>query len=317
MSTTSPAVTPQLSVLSTIPDPTAQYGSPADRVQVQNASPFTLQVSVGGQQFTIQSFTAQTLPTSSTGAGCTIVATSGPTGAQGSITAVWLLAGEGPPMTDGQLTGAAQYAQGLGELLTTFAYVGGAGTNTVDFTIPIPPNVRTLLVYVGTTLGGVVLNVKIGGPTLGGFSPWPLYNARPYLVGQPGITQNDAVVVVPVPGNLSDGIGLKAEVTATGGGWVGSVYGDTASYDESLFYNGPIQAVSLGAAGTLVNGPCRLLTAWLSSGTGVSMTLGAAIILQNTGATGLATSFPPNTILPAGQSVAISAGAGGVTYAYP
>ena len=312
MSTTSPAVTPQLSVLDTVADPTAQYGTPADRVQVQNASPFTLQVSVGGQQFTIQSFTAQTLPTSSTGAGLTLVPTDGPTGAQGSITAVWLLDNEGPPMADGQLTGAAQYAQGLGELLTTFSYVGASGTNTVDFTIPVPPNVRTLIIACDTTLGGVVLNVKVGGPTLGGFAPWPLYNAHPYLVGQNTLTENEAVVIVPVPGNVGSVLGLSAEVTATGGGFGGSVYGDTAAYNESLFYTGYMESSETYLDGqTLVAGPARLFTLWCG---GCQINHGNAVLSgSNTTLT-----FPPNTIIAPGDSLTQQGGGfAGVTYAYP
>src|ERR1700676_4949830 len=137
MATTSPAQTLSLGVLATFPDPTAQYGAPAAIVQVQNASPFIITVTIDGETHNIQSFTAQTLPTAGSGASMLVLPTTGPAGTQGPLTPVWLTAGDPPPMADGQLTGAAQYAQGLGSQL--YQGAGSIGSRA------IPPTTRTLL----------------------------------------------------------------------------------------------------------------------------------------------------------------------------
>ena len=114
------------------------------------------------------------------------------------------------------------------------------------------------------------------------------------------------------------------------------MYLDTAQYDESVFYNGPTQAITNAVSGvgtlTVLTGPARLLTASLEvTGTGTQgqLFLNGNVFLradQSAGAnngTPFSMGFPPDTILPAGQNisvqVAVGTGAaiGSVTYAYP
>ncbi len=49
-----------LNTLQPVPNQTATYSTPAAKVQIQNASPFILNVTVDGAVQVLQSFTAQT-----------------------------------------------------------------------------------------------------------------------------------------------------------------------------------------------------------------------------------------------------------------
>jgi hypothetical protein len=100
-------------------------------------------VSAGGELYSIQSWTAQTIPLASDGVNPTVLPISGPSGTQGSMTAVWLLPGQSPPMEDGQLTGAAQYAQGLGQILLEPTTTNYPVTGPPTFTVPVPPTVSS------------------------------------------------------------------------------------------------------------------------------------------------------------------------------
>lgn len=116
-------------------DPGANSNNPATAVQIQNGSPFIVNVNVGGAVFTIQSFTAQTVPTAGGGQQMTLdpVASGGSSqsSAANSLVVVWLLAGEHAPMVDGPLTAAA-VASGLAN-----AGIAGAGT-LISATVTVP-----------------------------------------------------------------------------------------------------------------------------------------------------------------------------------
>lgn len=93
-------------------DPGATSNNPSTAVQIQNASPFVIEVNMAGVNLTIQSFTAETLNITGTGGQTgtvTPVAASDQTTrtAPGTLTVVWLLAGESAPIADGPLTAAA------------------------------------------------------------------------------------------------------------------------------------------------------------------------------------------------------------------
>lgn len=91
-------------------DPGANSNNPAIAVQIQNASPFLIFVDSGAQRLAIQSFTAQTIVTGlgqPTNVNPEVSNQAGTTTAADVLTAVWLLAGEYPPMADGPLTAAA------------------------------------------------------------------------------------------------------------------------------------------------------------------------------------------------------------------
>lgn len=109
MSATSTPVVLALGATTQVPNPTAQWGNPAAAVQVQNSSAFLVDVNAGGEDYTIQPFTAQTFPLPSDGVPIAITAVENPSSLTGAthVTVVWLLNGEGPPMQDGPLTAAA------------------------------------------------------------------------------------------------------------------------------------------------------------------------------------------------------------------
>lgn len=331
MSTSVDAGALTLQVLNTVKDPTANNSTPAQSVQIQNASPFVLHVSSGGEVYTLQSFTAQTIPTAGDAAGITILPINGPAGTQGDVQAIFLQPKEDPPMADGQLTGAAQYAQGLGQTLFGPATTGNGGGTTG--TIILPPTARTLILsFFGK--GVLALNPITSLQVIGNTSGYHYYAAPPYLSG-PQITPH-YLVVVPISGSIDPTLTVNYQ-TADTGNYTLTISADTAEYDESIFYNGTLQMVnaSATAAGTvtILTGPARLLTAQLemisTTTTGfIAYAGGEAILRCQAGTTGEANStidFPPNTILPAGQGLfLITAGTGSgpastaqVGYAYP
>jgi hypothetical protein len=109
-------------------DPGASSNNPAVSVQIQNASPFIVEVNSGGTVLTIQSFTAQTVATSGGGQQMSVAPMASGGSAQTlallSLTVVWLLAGEQSPMADGALTAAA-IATSIGEAGLAGASVTG------------------------------------------------------------------------------------------------------------------------------------------------------------------------------------------------
>jgi hypothetical protein len=117
-------------------DPGATSNNPATAVQIQNASPFIIEVNSGGNVLTIQSFTAQTMLTSGGGQQMSVDAiASGPTGqttSPRSLTVVWLLGGESAPMVDGPLTASA--------IATTLAQSGIGGAKLISATVALPAN---------------------------------------------------------------------------------------------------------------------------------------------------------------------------------
>ena len=329
MSTTSPAVIPTLQVFSAVPDPTAQYGSPATNVQIQNASPFIITVTVDGEQFTIQSFTAQTLPCGKTGTTLTILPTNGPAGNQGSITCVWLGNHETAPMGDSQLTGAAQYAQGLGTTVGTFATASVFPGSGPFFNVNLSPITRTLIIKYQWQMATTQLEtprVEVQGVN----STFFYYSAPAYLVTSlltPPNTTLVATVIVPINALLDPVITvrLRGSSLVNPAGMTATAYGDTALFDESTFYNGPLR-VTGPLVGVILSGPARLLTATLEAygATAAALSVGAGQqLLHVDGLAGqnnvVSLSFPPNTILSSGQALTVSGGSPVCTigWAYP
>ena len=324
MATTSAAYTPTLNTLITALDPTAQWGNPANRLQIQNASPFTLEITCNGEQNTIQSFTAQTLTLDGAGTTVTMLPTSGPVGAQGSITAVWLQYQQTPPMADGQLTGAAQYAQGLGvQLLPTSGTLAGTTTTTTT----INPTTRTLVVNVGIVAGVVSApTLTIVGQTTG----IQYYGAPMYVVSGSFVSVLFSAVV-PILSTLDSAVSVKIVPGAFT--YTLTVNGDTAQYSESVLYNGQGKSLSAtrAVAGTtvLLNGPARLLTVEVRSAAAAVNAFilwdGNEILHANADAGHQISStltFPPNTLLSNGSSLALNTfgagvASGTVVSAYP
>lgn len=146
-------------------DPYTSQGSAAAAIQFQNSSPFVLLILAGGEQYTIQGFTAQTLELAGGGQPVQITPTTNPTGsaASTSITIVWLLPGEAAPMSDGPLTAAAIAAAITGSLVTagsaTLLATGTeqslAGQFDINYSGPIPETTRSMVAIIQpTTLAG-------------------------------------------------------------------------------------------------------------------------------------------------------------------
>ena len=169
--------------------------------------------------------------------------------------------------------------------------------------------------------------------TSGVIGDWATKAPPPYL---PGIGTLTYTFVVPVVGFIDSEILFAYGLFGFPAAAV-QVYADTAEYSESLFYNGPVQTVSVAGAGTdtLLAGPARLLTAQVQA---TASTAGSTRIRQGAGgpilltadATATSTNpasetvaFPDDTILSAGSLLqAVITGAGSssiasVSYAYP
>lgn len=318
MSTTSAAVTPTLNVISTIPDPTAKYSTPAAAVQVQNASPFILSVSEGGEVYTLQSFTAQTIPTANGGTSMTVIPTSGPAGTQGSITCVWLQPNEAPPMADGQLTGAAQYAVGLGSTLYSNTFSFGAGGGQGPGNVQLSPTTRTLILL-AVVSGAAPTLLGVIGATTG----YVYRTGAPYLQ----ISPNSYLACVPVMPLLDPIVTINWQFGTTSAGAF-TVEGDTLQYDESVFYNGPtvVSAATNVNGHILATGPCRLISAWVNGNGAASggVNVGGGTVVRVDTAAGetetMELALPQPFIVPANvQVTAAIAGSvvAGAATAYP
>jgi hypothetical protein len=311
----------------TVDDPAQVGGNPSVACQVQNSSPYQLNVLAQGDSLSIQPFTAQTIEIS--GQPITVTPLAGTGSGACSITFVFLLgvaAGTGvqlsdgtwvetPPQQDGPLTAAAitaAFPSAQQVFTNPFFAVGPGGTSTGPITIPT--GTRTLVIALkGILVPPAITKVSIGGVTTG----YLYYNQAPYLAL--GTTY---LIVTPIVA-VAD---TQVNVTLVAGGGSGdysiTVWGDNAQYDESVFYNGIANQVGF-VVGPILNGPARLLTATLYSTANelVAMTIGGQTLLycENGQET---VSFPPNTILPSGQSIVggVAGGGtaqGGITYAYP
>lgn len=91
--------TPVAGVPITVSDPST--GVPSNKVQIQNASGFSLSVQVGGLPYSVQPQTATTILTNNEGASITVTPSSTVANQTGTITLVWLLAGQASPIPDG------------------------------------------------------------------------------------------------------------------------------------------------------------------------------------------------------------------------
>jgi hypothetical protein len=150
-------------------DPAQALGNSSANVQIQNSSAFVLIVLSGGDPYTIQPFFATTIPV--TGTPIVITPTQNPQNTSGNtITIVWLLAGEQPPMEDGPLNLPLSTVEQLinaglnsavGENTNTVA-----GATTIVAAIPGSRLILGSLVLqpgVASTITSVNVNVTVGG----------------------------------------------------------------------------------------------------------------------------------------------------------
>lgn len=198
MSVASAPVTLTLNVLTTIPDAneTAGTTTPSTAVQIQNSSVFVINVTASGLSYTIQSFTAQTIPLNPTGAPITILPTQSLSAASSAsattLTAVWLLPGQTAPMEDGPLTAAA-IANALSTQYTATTLVNGVtvngnGSGNANFTITgLTQGTRYLTLY-WTSTSVVDTSAIITGNTTGIIysTVLPLETFGPIIAAQGG-----------------------------------------------------------------------------------------------------------------------------------
>jgi len=175
--------TPTAGVSFSVSDPNV-WGNPSTFVQIQNASGFTLSVATSGAPYSIQPQTATTIPTLGDGSVITITPSSGISNQVGTITTVWLLNEQNPPIPDGYLTAsnanqreaAAFAAPGTITTNVTVSTLGTdqsvalifnaiAGSPTIIYSIK--GNQSGILYASGTTTLGASNSTVLG--------PWQIY----------------------------------------------------------------------------------------------------------------------------------------------
>jgi hypothetical protein len=237
------------------------------------------------------------------------------------------------------LIGAAQQAQTVlnaGSLLQPLipaTALASPGPYTQVMTVP--QGVRTLVLSITTSrTTPEITNVLVTSA-----NGTPLYNQPPYLGNAAGLTT--CMVVVPMdPVIMSTGAVITVTITVsnTAANLTLTVMGDGYQYKEDVFYNGTLKSATNTANNNsvvIVSGPCRLLTASLETFTftaegniqinGVTVLRAGALAAANDGQAGNAYSvtFPPNTILQAGQNATVNSNGAGlftvgsIGYAYP
>jgi len=209
-----------------------------------------------------------------------------------------------------------QFGSGTLVLNQNATISSGAGA----WSVKVPPTTRTLICKWAPASGGEAIPTVIG--IAGASTSFTYYNQPPYLLQ---ITPGDFMVIVPIIGVADTTLAISV------GGMTGAslynltVWADTAEYDESILYNGPVTTVQAGGVVTLVNGPCRLLALSMNGAAGggdIQRNVPAAAgLLSVTSAVGAALSFgSQGIIIPYGDYVSCDVPAPGVasvTYAYP
>ena len=161
-----PATTGPFQLSSTVPlvvgDPNVFTGPASSSVQVQNSSGYLISVNTGGSSYTIQPFACSTIPTQNrTGATITTIAPLSNFG--NSITLIWMIPGQNPPMDDGALT------QGNIQSLGLLSAVNVLNANAYSQALPAPPVGYVYSLYSITfTSGGAGQNWEIEAPYPGG-----------------------------------------------------------------------------------------------------------------------------------------------------
>jgi hypothetical protein len=119
---------------------------------------------------------------------------------------------------------------------------------------------------------------------------------------------------------------VEVIVVVTGASVPIMIWTDTAQYDESIFYNGPVKFFSTSTPGAnLATGPARLISAALTitGANAAQLAQGSADLINLQGAPAGESftdriTFAPNTILPSGESVEFfGTGFAFLVYAYP
>lgn len=319
------------------PGPGVPIDTPTDTpwaaLVLANLSPYLLEVQAGGQVAWLNPWTETIYRSSPTHAPVVVTAqgagTTPPAGSSSQIQATWYAPGENPegawPVSltanalAAELTGISVVVPPPPGLLS--GPVTSIATRT-SMTVPITPETRTLIVICASQAGATkpVDRVSVFGFT----SLLTFYDGPPYLIRGSAFSQT----IVPIMGAIDTAMAVIIDTTDPAGAFEYSTYGDSTEYDESIFYNGSLQAAnqSRATAGTtpILTGPARILTlaAEAEGGAAAFLQLGATPLLP-TGTNGRGQlALPPETILKVGDVLElVQTGAGtstaAVGFAYP
>ena len=253
-----------------------RYSSPAASVQLQNSTGFLLTVQSSGAPYTIQPYTAATIPTIMGGQTLVVLPTSGTPNQVGSLTAVWLLAGQDPPIPDGSLT------SGIANQRVAISQNGLSGTQT--FTIPLQATDLSMTLYFAGTWS--YLNYSVTGATTGvvyaqGFlaaASLGYQNVGPFSIS--GAVDTSVTLTISSPSSSSWNV--TAIISSTPGAFIQQAAGS------------PIDVVVYGGATTA----------------GINLTSTAATTIVSTPGAGTATRIHSVSIFgaTAGQTVRFGAG---------
>ena len=211
----------------------------------------------------------------------------------------------------------------MGSVIYGNVFLTPSGGIVGPVTVTVPVGVRTLILDMSMSDAETIISVSVAGTSSGRY----YYNQAPYLFQRFGAT-NSYQVVVPFIGLVDTQVTIQMTQAGAPDQVDFTVFGDTAQYPESAFYNGPVtvaDAVVTGAGTTtLATGPCRLLTAALGAqaASNGNITVGTAVVLNVQGGGEVAVGFPPNgQIVAPGVVVGVQWGAGtilgAISTAYP
>lgn len=194
--------------------------------------------------------------------------------------------------------------------------------DNIAIPIPVSVNTRTLIITAKPVNPATIASISVVGAKTGNayYSP-----EIPYLGALTGETP---MIIVPFLTAALEEEVIITVATSDASDPTLTVQTDSSEYDESVFYNGVLQAdaVTLSGAGsaTLIGGPVRLLTlSGYATGAGVAVNKnGTSILAYPTNGDSVTNiTFPENTILSIGDTLTLdssgsSCGAD-ITYAYP
>jgi hypothetical protein len=282
-------ITLTLGVPVTEDDPAQLGGNPSQYVQVQNSSPFVLNVLTIGDVYTIQPRIAQTMPVS--GQPIIITPTQQLAGGTTTITLVWLLEGEIPPMQDGPLPSASNVVPVAGEVDQLFPPTSLSFTTTTQTSV-LPASFNAYeTVLVALTAGSsaapipVAVQIVVSTPQGSIYSAWQ----STVLIEDVSGDEYTGPLFFPVPVRFGDFVVLN---------YRSLLYGGTAQVAVSVYGLGaPLQPSPLRGDGRLMPVNTLSSSATVSSASatlvvappaGVSILLSSLTMLSG-GSTGNAT----------------------------
>ena len=240
----------------TVNDPST--GVPSNKVQIQNASGFSLSVQVGGLPYSVQPQTATTILTNNEGASITITPSSTVANQTGSITLVWLLAGQDSPIPDGFM-GQSIANQRIGgtysiptTVTTTISLLATDQSITLFFSMNVFPVEISSYSITGTSSGILYASGSIYGAS--GTTQYTLGPVTVYGAIDPSV--NVAVTnvygsILPVTMTVVLGSSPGGQTTPIGGGTKIGV--GQYTYGGKLRVGNP--ALSSGTAGVMLSAP--------------------------------------------------------------